>query len=202
MKAKKIVILAVAFVLVAAMAVAGTLAYLQATSAAVKNTFKAAHIGEVVVQETKGGTLQTADNEYLIVPGQAIIKDPQVTFDSNNVDDPVESYVFVKMSAANWTTTDNKSFTKSGLSFSIDDANWTYVATSGTDYVYAYSTTTLNITNVSVIKDNKILVDGASITEANIDSVANGADLTFKPFAIQKTGFDNAIAAWNAYVAR
>lgn len=82
---KKAAALAVASVILVGGAGAGTLAWLTADSDIVTNTFKDSDI-EVTLEETTG-------NDYKMVPGWVIDKDPVVTVEANSED----CYVFLKV---------------------------------------------------------------------------------------------------------
>lgn len=99
MKAKKVLTLILCLVLVAALSVVGTLAYLT-SSDTVTNTFSVGKI-EIKLDEYKTDEYGTADttakrvkeNAYLLVPGHTYSKDPTVHVKS----DSEAAYLFVKV---------------------------------------------------------------------------------------------------------
>ena len=99
MKAKKVLTLILCLVLVAALSVVGTLAYLT-SSDTVTNTFSVGRI-EITLDEYKTDEYGTADttvervkeNAYLLVPGHTYSKDPTVHVKS----DSEAAYLFVKV---------------------------------------------------------------------------------------------------------
>lgn len=99
MKAKKVLTLILCLVLVAALSVVGTLAYLT-SSDTVTNTFSVGRI-EIKLDEYKTDEYGTADttaervkeNDYLLVPGHTYSKDPTVHVKS----DSEEAYLFVQV---------------------------------------------------------------------------------------------------------
>ena len=191
---KKTLTIILAFVLVIAMSVAGTVAYLTAQTGAVTNTFTVGNIGDLTLTEEKG-TVVDGKHTFNIVPGQDIAKDPKVTYTADEPD--VAVYVFVKMDATGWTTTDGQTYTKAAgsvteaLSFSIDTTAWTKLE-NGVYYKALDANTDLAAT--SVIANDTIAVSD-SIAKDDIGTLA-GSDLVFTAYAIQQAGFDTAAAAW------
>lgn len=88
---KKGLALVLALALMVVGAVAGTLAWLTATSDTVTNTFTTSDI-TVKLEETKG-TPVTGGMEFKMIPGYAIKKDPTVTVLANSE----ECFLFVKL---------------------------------------------------------------------------------------------------------
>lgn len=76
--------------------IGGTIAYLATSDGPVTNTFVPGNIGELTLTETTG------DN-YAVIPGVDIEKDPVVTFKGNTVD----AYVFLMVEDTGWTVTAN-----------------------------------------------------------------------------------------------
>ena len=91
-KTKKVVALAVAFILVVVCAVGGTLAWLKDSTETITNTFRYGKV-DIELAETTG--YETGDNsyEYLLSEGAMVTKDPTVTVKGNSED----SYIFVKL---------------------------------------------------------------------------------------------------------
>lgn len=192
---KKTIALVLACILCVGIGIGGTLAWLTATSGAVTNTFTAAKLGEVTITETDtttGEATATGQN-YLLTPGVDIPKDPKLSFTRTN-DEGVAAFVFVKVTAANWTPDSTH------MAFTISDDNgneqlkwkiasgWTYLTTDNSgSYVY-YQEVAENdeIGNASIMEENKITVRGDYITTANIDALAGKMGITFTPYAIQK----------------
>ncbi len=212
---KKSLILAISLMLVFVFTMGTTIAFLQDSDNAVTNTFVAADIGDLDLSETDNDSDADSDkNEYLVVPGIDITKDPSVSFvpNENDRDKLVDAYVFVTMTADGWTTTDNENFfyklgaagepaVDYGLSFSI--ADWTYLGKdSKGDYVYYVSVPKTDTLNAKpIITNNKIIVDDA-ITEDDLDAATNEGALTnlvFSSYAIQQAGFESDV--WSAYTA-
>lgn len=86
MKTKKILALALAAVLLVAVSVGGTIAYLTAKTGEVTNTFTPSNVS-IELDETV-----PANKTAQMIPGATIAKDPDVTYTTN-----VPAYVFVKV---------------------------------------------------------------------------------------------------------
>ena len=113
MKAKKTILIVAAMLLVAALAVGGTLAYLTSTTAEVKNTFT---VGDVEITLTETST-EDADKgilageevkdeagnfvgyKYHILPGLEYDKEPVVTVKDDSEDCYVRAFITVDKSA-------------------------------------------------------------------------------------------------------
>ena len=189
---KKKLMTVLALVLVVAMSVAGTIAFLTDTTDPITNTFTVGDIGDLTLTETTGST-------YNVIPGVNLEKDPTVAYASDANND-VAVYVFVKVTAPDWTVAeDNKAYTKStvsadpALSFTIDDSKWTYLTKDGNDYIYYAAVNAATDFSASVISGDSIAVS-ADITDGEIESLTG--TLTFAAYAIQQDGFTTVNDAW------
>ena len=174
---KKTLISIIAVALVICVSIGGVLAYLTATTNEVVNTFT---VGNINLDLT-----ETTGNQYKMVPGQPITKDPKVTVKANSE----ESYVFVKV-----TKSTNANF-DDYMTYDIADG-WT--ALDGNDGVYYREVTaTTADTDFVVIKDNTVTVKG-NVTKDMMDNLSTETypKLTFKAAAVQKAGFATATDAW------
>ena len=199
---KKKLMMALSLVLVAALSIGGTVAYLTAKTDAVVNTFTVGEVGELTLNETTG-TLVDGKRQHMIVPGVATAKNPKVAYDANDGDQAV--YVFVEVGAGNGWAYDasSKTYTfmydnKATLSWSVSPL-WTPV-TGHANVYYTTVGTGADLDATSVIASDQINVDANNVTEANISAVANAAgELSFKAYAIQQAGFNGNVAdAWTA----
>ena len=202
----KSVFLMLALVLVLGCTIGGTLAWLTAKTNDVENTFVAGQIGTLELEEDADQITTEAGNQFIVVPGVDITKDPKVTYTPTTADGtvPVDAYVFVKLTGIGsnrWTlnTTASQYEIKSGsnvvMSFQIADG-WIAVP-NVSDVYYKTSTGNTGLTDDVIIKDNKITVSHL-ITEDDVTTVATAADkLTFTAYAIQQQGFDSVTDAWN-----
>ena len=152
----------------------GTFAYLQSTTGDVKNNF---NTNKVMVELS-----ETGNGQYDIIPGTEQSKDPKVT-----VNNTVNAYVYVEV-------TDT---TQGLVEYSIADG-WTPL--DGFEGVYYREVAKSTDPQVfSVLKDDKVSYSTAleNSDMLNTDgSLKAGVELTFKAHAIQKAGFDSAVAAY------
>ena len=206
-KGFKVMTLVLAFVLVVGASVAGTLAWLTAQTPTVTNTFTSAELfsdngsftlWEHKAEDTDGDGVYTLDNStevtsnsYNILPGVNIPKDP--TVDVVGLEE--HAYLYIKVTSTLPT----------GLTYTIDSANWT--ALSGYDGVYVYggSNAENNIvkaTNAAPETFEATILTGNQIMVAdNYSGTSDGITLSFDAYMVQATGNgDSAADAWaNTY---
>lgn len=193
---KKKLLIALAIVLVIAMSVTGTLAYLTANKGAVTNTFIVGKVFDEEDSDThknfellehgitgKPGeyTLtaeEVSENEYTVMPGVNIPKDPFV-----RVNSPVgvDVYLFVEVVDG----------TGEQLTVTVDSAKWTKLAgVTGTHGGDVYTLASGRLTAGSTLDATHILADD-EIVVANATIVAPG-QVTFYGYLIQAAGFTSA----------
>lgn len=198
MNKKRIVSMALALVLAVGAGVGGTLAYLQAKTEPVINTFVAGKIidnpetdfllKEHLAVEQEDGTYQLDEsqevdaNAYTVLPGAALPKDPFV-----RVKPAEEAYLYVEV----------VNNLPAGMTATVDAAKWQKLRVEGVNggTVYAY-TGTLNVgteNTVSILEGNHVTV-GSDFTADQMAKV----ELQFYAYLAQKTnnGTD-AASAWN-----
>lgn len=216
---KKTLTIAIALVLVVALAVGATWAYLTATTGPVKNTFVAGGavkqsdlelFEHVANKETDGsytlGSGTTTNNEYTVMPGVNLPKDPTVNVKAASG----EYYLFVEVTKGSGFTGTNPP-----LSCNVDTTKWENLSLTGKDAdreVYVYYVTGENaaktyiqsapVSNVAVLKtigdtQNTITVNADNDIVATLTS-ASASALTFNAYACQAAGFDDAAAAFTA----
>ncbi len=217
MNKKKILLVALAFVLVIAISVAGTLAFLTQSTAEVTNTF-VAQKGIIHKTDTDTGfklieheysattkaltTTEVTENTYSgVLPKQKLPKDPKV---SVNVETDAEIYLFIKVT--NGTTLINAT---------VDSTNWEAVDGYANVYVYKGTGSTNNkikgtstayeLTNVSVFKNGDTLDEVQAKGFAETDLPAAGTDGTVslgtikvQAYATQTESFADAATAWGS----
>lgn len=194
MKKKLTTVLAI--VLVVALSVAGTYAYLTAQTDTVTNTFTAAGLASSFsLDESKANqqpdgsyTLDAAtrvqENQYSVVPKVNLAKDPtvHVTLEAN-----VGAYVFLAVD-------DNLG---DGLTATIDDTQWTalnktYTANGAEWTIYykqlAGSENPAQV-DINVLANQQIVV-GDTVAE-------NCGNIVFNAYLTQSAGFTSALDAWN-----
>lgn len=175
---KKTVAFVLAMVLVFAVTVGVTVAYLTDKTGPVVNTFT---VGNVNIDLT-----ETTGNSYKMVPGTTIKKDPKVTVEANSEacwlfvkvvkSDNFDSFMTFNMDSG-WTALDG-----------VNGVFYRQVAASGTDQDFA------------VLANNKVSVK-SDVTKDMMDAIKEGTatnpTLTFTAYACQTAGFeDNAAGAW------
>jgi len=183
---KKTLTMVLAFALVFALGVGGTLAWLKDTTPEVKNTFSPSTIN-IDLTETVPAN-QTAK----MVPGATIDKNPTVVVEANSEN----CYLFIEVTE----TGDVDTF----LNYTIDSA-WQLVP--GETNVYylgtadALTKVMLNETtaqNFPILTNNQVAVD-ENVTKAQMDALKDDLGLTFKAYAVQAENLKvTAIAdIWN-----
>lgn len=194
MKKKLTTVLAI--VLVVALSVAGTYAYLTAQTDTVKNTFTAAGLASKFTLDESKATQQTdgsytldvndrvQENTYSVVPKVNLDKDPTVHV---KLEKNVGAYVFLAV--------DNN--LGDGLTATIDDTQWTalnktYTANGAEWTIYykqlAGSATPAQV-DINVLAGQQIVVG---------DTVAEDCgNIVFNAYLTQSAGFTSALDAWN-----
>ena len=165
-----------ALVLVIGCAVGGTVAWLTAQTDSVVNTFTYGDIN-IDLKETTG-------NDYKIIPGVDIEKDPKVIVKANSE----ACWLFVKVKKEGTFVTNKVTY------FIADD--WKKL--NGTENVYYRevdaATTDLEF---NVLKNNKVTVS-EKLTKAEVKNITaeNQPKLTFTAYAVQQDGIADADTAW------
>ena len=171
-----------ALVLVFGCAVGGTFAWLTAKTDAVVNTFT---YGDINI-----GLAETTGNDYKIVPGVAISKDPKVTVEAGSE----ACWLFVKVEEKDWPTFKEADGKTAKIDYKIA-SGWTELeGVSGVYYREVGAVT--EDTSFEVIKGNVITVS-ENLTKAEVNTVVTvQPKLTFTAYAVQKDGVASAAAAW------
>lgn len=166
-----------ALVLVIGCAVGGTVAWLVSSTDAVVNTFTYGDIN-ITLRETTG-------ENYTIIPGKEISKDPKVTVQK----DSEACWLFVKVE-------EKGTFVANKVTYSID-GGWTQG--DGTNIpanVYYRSVDAVEAdTDFFVLKDNKIHVS-EELSKSDIQTITAQPTLTFTAYAVQRDGIADAATAW------
>lgn len=214
-KAKKILALLLCAVLLVGASVAGTLAYLQAQTKTVTNTFTVGKVNlgedsdgdglidnglnEALVNEygeklDKDGNIWTesaaladrvTENTYKLIPGHSYTKDP--TIHINGESEPC--YLFVKVvngiSPIEDGTTIAQQMTANG-----------WVELENADHVYYLSEKTEKVAE-GATKDYPVFGSFKLKSDANVADYKD-ASITVTAYAVQADGFNSAADAWNA----
>lgn len=179
-KALKISALLMAFVLVIAGTVGVTLALLTSKSETVTNTFSIGNV-KISLAET------TTDNDYKLIPGNTISKDPTITVGADSED----CWIYVRLEVAN----------DLAAVLTLDyDAAWevksTTAGTATTVIILKPKATKTANDKIAVFGDNNILVKD-NATADDLDK-ANDKTLVVTAYAVQKANVDDADDAWTA----
>ena len=218
MKIKKTWIAAVCAVLILAVSVVGTIAYLTASTEAVQNTFVVGALfdpddddpedpndpnpddgpfvlyeHEAIDEDDKGvtdgvyelGEDEVTENEYTVLPGVAIPKDPFVrTEDVLELD----AYVFVEVVDE----------TSDALTVAVDDATWTQLSgvtgPNGGDVYY------LTANDGKIAAGSKLaatyILENNEVTVAGDETITDPGSVDFYGYLIQAAGFTDVSDAW------
>ena len=209
---KKKLMTVLALVLVIAMSVAGTYAYLTSKDTVV-NTFTVGNV-QIKLDEAKanpdGSLVDGADrvkaNSYKLLPGHTYNKDPMVTVLKGSE----SSYVKMTVTFSNASQLDAIFAPDGGADMTsifngYDSTNWIYKGntedtTANTRTYEFWYKETVAAPNGDVALDalfDSITVPG-TITNAQLATI-KGMTITVNAYAIQADGFANAEAAWAAY---
>ena len=210
----KVVVLLLAVVLLIGCTIGGSVAYLMANTNTVTNTFVVGNIGNLTLTEENDDGDHTTGNEYKIVPGAKIAKNPVVTYTPAQAETGTENvpvYVFVKVGV----TTGERKWSVNGKEYSFDNGKvtWTvgddWTALTGFPGVFyneieedeLTAATTLNVmkTIETVNEKAKTIEVSSNIVKNDVSTVAtNIGSIQFTAYAIQQDTFADASAAWTA----
>lgn len=196
MNMKKILAFALCLVLVAGLSVAGTLAYLQAQTGTITNTFTTAglkiELNETYNTDTNGDNKNDAWTAQL-VPAAVYKKDPVVSVIRTKNDvkgTDVDIYLYVKM--------ENNASQYISFKNNLEENGWAQIGTTGV-YWREVTATEKSAEGTdpywNLIGDDTVTIN-SGLTEAD---TAKAADVTLKytAYAVQTEGFENAEDAWS-----
>ena len=185
----KLVVAMLAVTLLIGCAIGGTVAWLTDKTTAVVNTFTYGDIN-ITLNETTG-------NDYKIIPGVNITKDPKVTVKANSED----CWLFVKVEEANWPTFMEANGTTKKVSYAIA-TGWTALPGQNGVYYREVNAPTAD-TSIYILAGDATYSQGVvkvseNLTKTEVNSITAGTQprLTFTAYAVQKEGIDTAAAAW------
>lgn len=185
----KLVVAMLAVTLLIGCAIGGTVAWLTDKTTAVVNTFTYGDIN-ITLSETTG-------NDYKIIPGVNITKDPKVTVKANSED----CWLFVKVEEANWPTFMEANGTTKKVSYAIA-TGWTALPGQNGVYYREVNAPTAD-TSIYILAGDATYSQGVvkvseNLTKTEVNSITAGTQprLTFTAYAVQKDGIDTAADAW------
>lgn len=183
-KSTKVLATVLSLVLVAALSVGGTLAYLQAKTDTVTNTFTFGNL-ELELKETTGST-------YPVIPGADISKDPKVTLSTPRGYNDVDAYVYVRVEEKDWPEALIPDTQTRKIDYEMAEG---WIPLTGVDHVfYREVKADADVKTFSVLKGDKITVSG-TLTKEELAS-APSATLTITAYAAQVDGMADAKDAW------
>lgn len=194
---KKTLTVLLALVLVIAMSVAGTMAYLTSTDS-VTNTFTVGKVAitldEEDVDDSTAGKDRDQANSYKLIPGHEYAKDPTVHVDADSED----SWVFVKVEngISDFEAAASTDPVYVPITAQIAANGWTALGEAYPGVYYQSYTKGQNDKDLEVFANFKI--SGTANTVAGWSSIAAGTnDIKVTAYAIQKDGFESDVAfAW------
>ena len=194
---KKTLTIVMAMVLVAAVAITGTLAYMSAQAGTVTNTFKfgsmTIELDESKVDEkgqiiTGAGAMRVKENTYKVTPGATVDKDPTVHVKGGSE----KCYVYVSVQ-------NNMLINGKEVASYTPNTGWTKIGENTAEHtvVYKYngvvdaSSATQDLTSVF----SQVTFNGNDITLANVDDL-NGKTIVINAYAHQSEniGADTSVA--------
>ena len=175
----KALVALLALVLVIGCSLGGTLAWLTDKTDAVTNTFTVGDIN-ITLDETTG-------NDYKILPGVNILKDPKVTV----LKDSEACWLFVQVKEDNWPEFKENDETTRKVNYSIAEG-WTELES---DVYYRQVNASAEDQLFAVLKDNKVTVS-ENLTKTEVNRITTKPQLTFTAYAVQKEGVNTAAEAW------
>lgn len=212
MKKSKILITAFCAVLLVAVSVLGTLAYLTGQDEIV-NTFTVGKVNitldEADVNEDGTvipGAARVKENNYHLVPGQTYVKDPTMTVKAKSEDSYVRMLVNINCAAAFDAIYAPAQADLTTIFNGYDAANWVCEAVTKENdtltYEFRYKEIVANSETDTVLDAlfDSITVPG-SFDSNDMASIAD-LEITVIGHAIQAAGFADADAAWAAFNAQ
>ena len=192
MKARsKALLLTLCAVLLVAVSVPGTMAYLTSKTQVITNTFTVGNIN-IELTETKPENQQAK-----IIPGVDIEKDPKVTVNPNSE----ACYLFVKITEENWPTFTETDGTTKKVSYGIP-TDWKPLAgETGIYYREVDAATAKKGESYYILKGdttypNGVVTVSENLTKNEVNGITTQPKLTFTAYAVQKDGISTAADAW------
>lgn len=181
----RLFVLMLALVLVLGCAVGGTVAWLVAKTDPVVNTFTYGDIN-ITLTETTG-------DDYKIIPGVDIGKDPKVTVKAGSE----ACWLFVKVEEKDWPAFKEADGTTKKVSYAMANG---WAALDGVAGVYYREVDAVTADTSFGILAGDIVTVSENLTKTEVNSITAGTQptLTFTAYAVQKDGMADAAAAWAA----
>lgn len=196
--AKKALVMLLSLVLVIGSAIGGTLAWLQASTNSVTNTFTVGDIALTlkespynITTNTYGNPAENVNNSYPLIPGNQYKKDPVVTVTANSE----ACYLFVRVSQINNPAT--------YLNYTLNLDNWTPLADEDGVYYLEVAKSTADqswhlLVNDTITVNENIVKAGTNIQGNNyveMPASTSQPQLVFTAYAVQKAN-RTVVQAW------
>ena len=178
----KTLVALLSLVLLLGCSLGGTLAWLSDSTGPVTNTFTVGDIDITLVETTE---------DYKIVPGVNIAKDPKVTVKANSE----ACWLFVKVDEVNWPNFMDGENRKVNYSIAGGWALLDEEKHPGVYYREVNAETAKNGETYGVLLNNEVTVS-ENLTKAEVNSITTKPQLTFTAYAVQKEGVNTAAEAW------
>lgn len=183
----KVVVLLLAAVLLIGGAVGGTLAWLIADTKTVTNTFAVGDI-DIDLTETVDGqdksalTTAVSNDNFKMVPGTDLDKDPKVTVKANSE----ACWLFIQVTAANGVVLSSSSTSNDYITYEMADG---WLAVTDQNGVYYRKVSASEDNQIfEILKNNKVHVLD-TVTKAMMTTAENQKpSLAFTAYAIQSEG--------------
>lgn len=191
MKMKKIVATGSALALTAAVAVGGTLAWLQNSTGPVTNTFTYSNDSNITLDlfEHNAEGDKVKEQEYNIVPGATVKKDPTLSLTTTT-----DSYLYFEIK-------DGLNAALKGVADYTITSDWAPLMSEDTQVVgpngglvYVYN----NGTATTTVEKNifpEVTFDSSVMTNENTAGL-DGTTITLYGYAVQEDAGETALAAW------
>lgn len=195
---KKALTMAAVLLLVLALGIGGTLAYLTSTPDAVTNTFTVGKVSITLVEHaysTSNPTTLTATESkaqtYKLIPGTTYAKDPTVTVEKGSED----CYLFVKLEKLHNPDT----YLEYTNKLTDGTSGWTALEDVTNVYYRKVTRDADNDQTFALINGNQVTVK-STLDNNNLISITENTQpqLKYTAYAIQESGFTTASAAWSA----
>lgn len=174
----RVLVMAVALTLIIGGIIGGSVAWLTATSDTVTNTFTVGDI-QIELKETTG-------NNYTMVPGNDISKDPKVTVKKGSE----ACWLFVKI--------EGKNNIENFVTYEIADGWTALTGVTGVFYRKVDAAKTEDSTPFSILKSDKVTAK-TTVTKEMFKDLTEDTypKLLFTAYAIQSDNISDATTAWN-----
>lgn len=188
----KLVVAMLAVTLLIGCAIGGTVAWLTAKTEAVVNTFTYGDINidlfehnYVASSNTLGTTEVKKVEDYKIIPGVNLPKDPTVRVKAGSE----ACWLFIKVEQTGTFVQDKVTY-----SVKTGEDGWTALNNQPGVYYREVGAVTQD-TTFNILTNNQVTVS-ENLTKEDIKDITGNQVLKFTAYAVQKDGFDTAVAAW------